>query len=101
MKLLHILIVNVSNDYIMDLSAQLSSANRHAGPSLMALTAVYAALTVAAIIVGVLLVPHSSLAMPYEPLAKEVAYVARCGPSIRWGLFSSLVLPYLWESLPL
>ncbi len=53
----------------------------------MALTAVYAALTVAAIIVGVLLVPHSSLAMPYEPLAKEVAYVARSGRSIRWGAF--------------
>lgn len=56
----------------------------------MALAVVYTALTVAGIIVGVLLAPHASFAMPYEPLAKEVAYVARYGPSIRWGAFFQL-----------
>jgi hypothetical protein len=53
----------------------------------MALAVVYTTLIAAGIIVGVLLVPHASFAMPYESLAKEVAYVARYGPSIRWGAF--------------
>jgi hypothetical protein len=53
----------------------------------MALASVYTALSVAGIIVDVLLAPHASFAMPYEPLANEVAYVSRYGPSIRWGVF--------------
>ena len=79
--------INVINDYMMNLISKPTSLKRHHGPSLLFTALAYMALVFATLAAGLLMAPRSAFPMPFDPVAKAVAYASQYGSALRWGSF--------------